>query len=137
MEQTFGSRLKEARLAAGLSVETLASRLGVHRNSVAGYEADQSQPNIAILPALAQSGIDWTYVSLGRPERELVADKFDWELLRAISDELKKYLQKEQRTLTDAQTFAVARNVYLQAVLRKAPTETKFNFDTLVTLIAA
>ena len=43
-EDTLGGRLSFARDAAGISVEVLADRLGVRRETVLAWESDRSEP---------------------------------------------------------------------------------------------
>ena len=50
---TFGEKLKEARLKAGLSQEELSQRLSVSRSAVAKWETDKGMPDVANLKALA------------------------------------------------------------------------------------
>jgi len=50
---TFGEKLKEARLKAGLSQEELAQRMSVSRSAVAKWETDKGMPDVANLKAIA------------------------------------------------------------------------------------
>ncbi|MBR6256439.1 MAG: helix-turn-helix transcriptional regulator [Lachnospiraceae bacterium] len=50
---TFGEKLKEARVKAGLSQEELSQRLSVSRSAVAKWETDRGMPDVANLKALA------------------------------------------------------------------------------------
>ncbi len=51
---TFGEKLKEARVKAGLSQEELAQRLSVSRSAVAKWETDKGMPDVANLKAVAK-----------------------------------------------------------------------------------
>ena len=51
---TFGEKLKNARLKAGLSQEQLSEKLHVSRSAVAKWETDKGMPDIANLKATAQ-----------------------------------------------------------------------------------
>lgn len=51
---TFGEKLKEARVKAGLSQEELSQRLSVSRSAVAKWETDKGMPDITNLKALSK-----------------------------------------------------------------------------------
>lgn len=51
---TLGEKIKEQRIAHGLSQETLAETMGVSRQAVTKWEADQSAPSSEKLIALAK-----------------------------------------------------------------------------------
>ena len=51
---TLGEKIKEQRTAHGLSQETLAETMGVSRQAVTKWEADQSAPSSEKLIALAK-----------------------------------------------------------------------------------
>ena len=51
---TLGEKIKEQRTAHGLSQETLAEQMGVSRQAVSKWEADQSAPSSEKLIALAK-----------------------------------------------------------------------------------
>ena len=50
--QDYGSVIRARRGALGLNQAQLASRLGVSRNTVAGWETGHSRPDLATLPSL-------------------------------------------------------------------------------------
>ena len=52
--QAFGTRLREARTAAGLSQEALAHQAGLHRTYVSSVE--RGERNIALLNIVALAG---------------------------------------------------------------------------------
>lgn len=54
MEQTLGKRIMQHRKGLGLTQEQLAERLGVTPQAVSKWENDQSCPDIATLPILAE-----------------------------------------------------------------------------------
>lgn len=54
MEQTMGKRIVENRKRLGLTQDQLAERLGVTAQAVSKWENDQSCPDIAMLPKLAE-----------------------------------------------------------------------------------
>ena len=58
---SFGKRLKELRVAAGLTQAQLAEKVGRHRESIAFLEADKNDPGWASVQALAAAlGVDCT-----------------------------------------------------------------------------
>lgn len=46
---TLGDRLTKARSTAGISVQEMADRLGVSRNTISNYEAERTRPPLAVL----------------------------------------------------------------------------------------
>ncbi len=54
LERRFGKRLKELRLARGLSQEELAFRVGVHRTYLGGIERGERNPSLRNLAAIAK-----------------------------------------------------------------------------------
>lgn len=54
MEQTLGKRIVSNRKALGLTQDQLAEKLGVTAQAVSKWENDQSCPDIAMLPRLAE-----------------------------------------------------------------------------------
>ena len=54
MEQTLGKRIVHHRKRLGLTQDQLAEKLGVTAQAVSKWENDQSCPDIATLPKLAQ-----------------------------------------------------------------------------------
>lgn len=54
MEQTLGKRIMEHRKRLGLTQDALAEKLGITAQAVSKWENDQSCPDIAMLPRLAE-----------------------------------------------------------------------------------
>lgn len=50
----FNDRLKEARIACGLTQEQLAQRIGVAKSTVTGYEKGNSEPNMLTVQKIMQ-----------------------------------------------------------------------------------
>ena len=60
---TFGERLRMIREKAGLSQEELAKKIGIHRNSIGGYERDVNEPSLFMLCCLADAlGVSTDYL---------------------------------------------------------------------------
>ena len=70
MEQTLGKRIMAHRKRLGMTQEQLAERLGVTPQAVSKWENDQSCPDIATLPVLADIFGISTDALLGREEKE-------------------------------------------------------------------
>lgn len=51
--QTFGERLQQARLRAGLSQSDCAHRCGITQRSLSRYETNRTEPSCSILLQLA------------------------------------------------------------------------------------
>lgn len=61
-QRFFGARLRQARKAAGLTQEALASRLGIKRSSYGLYEQGRNEPNVSVLALLScelNHSADW------------------------------------------------------------------------------
>jgi len=54
LERRFGKRLKELRLARGLSQEELAFKIGVHRTYLGGIERGERNPSLKNLASIAE-----------------------------------------------------------------------------------
>lgn len=70
----ISERLREERKRLGLSQGKFADLLGIHRNTQARYERGEREPDTAYLQAIAQAGVDVSYVfgpSKWTPEKKL------------------------------------------------------------------
>lgn len=74
---TFGDRLEAARIAAGLSMEELAQRLGVRDTTVTAWEADEWEPRgnrMQMLAGMLNISLMWLMtgkgMGLGAPNEE-------------------------------------------------------------------
>lgn len=74
MEQTLGSRITYHRKQLGMTQDKLAEQLGVTAQAVSKWENDQSCPDIAMLPRLADLFGITTDELLGRPQTEIVRE---------------------------------------------------------------
>ena len=54
MEQTMGKRIAAGRKSLGLTQDQIAEKLGVTAQAVSKWENDQSCPDIAMIPRLAE-----------------------------------------------------------------------------------
>lgn len=72
MEETLGKRIVTNRKRIGLTQDQLAEQLGVTAQAVSKWENDQSCPDIAILPKLAEIFGITTDALLGREESQPV-----------------------------------------------------------------
>ena len=54
IEKQFGKRLKELRLARGLSQEALAFKSGMHRTYLGGIERGERNPSLKNITAIAK-----------------------------------------------------------------------------------
>jgi DNA-binding XRE family transcriptional regulator len=65
--ERLGARLRELRLAAGLTQAELARRTGIHRPNIARVEAGRHTPSLETLARLANAiGVSTTYVLVSR-----------------------------------------------------------------------
>lgn len=82
---TLGEKIKEQRIAHGLSQETLAEAMGVSRQAVTKWEADQSVPSsekLILLAKLFHISLD-TLIGNEVTSREVPQDKKPNPILRA------------------------------------------------------
>lgn len=77
MTTTLGTRLRAARLEAGLSQAALSERTGIVQQAISRYESGTSTPSVDTLVRLADAlsvSLDW--LTGGRAgERERIADE--------------------------------------------------------------
>lgn len=55
IQEQFGKRVRELRLAKGLSQEELAFRAGVHRTYLGGIERGERNPSLKNITAIAEA----------------------------------------------------------------------------------
>ena len=55
IKEQFGERVRELRLAKGLSQEDLASRANVHRTYLGGIERGERNPSLKNIAAIAEA----------------------------------------------------------------------------------
>ena len=55
IQKQFGERVRELRLAKGLSQEELAFRAGVHRTYLGGIERGERNPSLKNIAAIAKA----------------------------------------------------------------------------------
>ena len=51
----FGEKLKELRVAAGMTQEQLATRSGTSKQNISRYELDERQPSLTMAKAIADA----------------------------------------------------------------------------------
>ena len=65
--EKLGARLRELRLAAGLTQAELARRTGIHRPNIARVEAGRHTPSLETLARIANAiGVSTTHVLVSR-----------------------------------------------------------------------
>lgn len=119
MSSTFGSRLIELRRKAGLSAERLAALLGLHRNSIVGYERDLKEPGIGIVSGLKETELDWVYLLTSQPLGEFVADHIQWNLIAEIWTSIEAKCGGRKKKLTTEQKLEVLKFVYRAEIGRR------------------
>ncbi len=86
-DDTFGGRLSFARDAAGITIESLANRLGVQDEAVLAWECDRSEPHPSLLLDLAGiCGVSPIWLMTGSGEGP--AEMSDERALEAVKIEL-------------------------------------------------
>lgn len=67
-EDTIGARIRQWRLALGLTQAELSSRLGVHIGVLKKYEQGINIPGGEVLAAIAKTGVNMTWLLTGEGE---------------------------------------------------------------------
>ncbi|EPR10122.1 helix-turn-helix domain-containing protein [Ruminiclostridium papyrosolvens] len=61
---TFATRLRNARLEKGFSMEELGNMVGLRKTTIWNYEHSERQPKISVAIELAKAlGVDWEYLA--------------------------------------------------------------------------
>lgn len=112
VKMTLGNRIAELRKEKGMTQEALANKLGVSNQAVSKWEANQSCPDIQLLPVIA----DLFEISLdslfGREEKTVVTENntqnLPWEddgKLRAVIYVGHSLIGKEECEIAEKITF--------------------------------
>jgi transcriptional regulator with XRE-family HTH domain len=89
----FGQRLREERKRLGLSQVKFAELAHVKRVSQSQYESEITAPTIRYLSAIAEAGVDISYLLFGKARSKFIAPGVERKLkVRALSL-LDKYVQ--------------------------------------------
>ncbi|HEY4697101.1 MAG: hypothetical protein A3J49_03275 [Gallionellales bacterium RIFCSPHIGHO2_02_FULL_57_16] len=90
---SIGSRLREERERIRLSQADFAEKSGVHRNTIARYEADKTQLGASFIDTMRAIGIDVDYVLFGIPNPDapvdcpfIQAQKFDLQYVFTLKN---------------------------------------------------
>lgn len=84
----FPDRMKEARLAAGMTQEKLAQAIGVAKSTYTGYEKGNSEPNILVQTKIMEVlGIDANFLFQDEVKRHKDSTASPWEMEHLV----KKY----------------------------------------------
>lgn len=107
-DDTLGGRLSFARDAAGISVESMAERIGVRRETVLAWESDRSEPRpsrlVRIAGVLGVSPL-WLMTGSGEgpgegsDERALEAVKIELGRLQSAHQEIGRLIETTARQL--------------------------------------
>lgn len=82
----LGDRIREERLSLGLTQESFAKQLGIHRKTQGNYESGAREPDAAYLAAASKAGVDIGYVLRG--ERASLTHQSLVHLVNVIFDAL-------------------------------------------------
>lgn len=86
---TLGGRIWRARDALGLSLEELASRIGLPEEAVSGWERDHAEPDTKALFMLAgvlSVSPSWLIAGIGEAPAEPASDELLHPLLRQLQE---------------------------------------------------
>lgn len=86
---TLGGRIWRARDALGLSLEELASRIGLPEETVSGWERDHAEPDTKALFMLAgvlSVSPSWLIAGIGEAPAEPASDELLHPLLRQLQE---------------------------------------------------
>jgi Zn-dependent peptidase ImmA (M78 family)/transcriptional regulator with XRE-family HTH domain len=99
---TLGARLREQRLALGLTVHQLAQRLGVNRNTITNYESDKTEPSVHDLVRLAATlGCDLVDLLPGMPRAQVPRFAFRAHKVLSTDPHIKATARKYLRAYMD------------------------------------
>ncbi|MBM7047881.1 MULTISPECIES: helix-turn-helix domain-containing protein [Rhizobium] len=107
-DDTLGGRLSMARDAAGISLETLASQLGVSEETMLAWESDRSEPKpSALVKMSALFGVSPAWLMTGTgdgpgedsDERALEAVRNELSRLRAAHEEIGRLIDTTTRQI--------------------------------------
>ncbi|MDE1996240.1 MAG: helix-turn-helix domain-containing protein [Rhizobiaceae bacterium] len=119
-DDTLGGRLSMARDAAVISVESLASQLGVGRETVLAWESDRSEPQPSILVKMAAMfsvSPNWLMTGAGdgpgegSDERALEAVRLELSRLRSAHEEIGRLIETTTRQIEKLDHQVRLRNV--------------------------
>lgn len=136
-EDTIGSRLRQWRIALGLTQAQLAERLGVHIGVLKKYEQGLNVPGGEALAAIARTGVDMRWLLTGEGEMlpKTAPDKAFDEVpyarrLEKIGLLLAGMTEQEAAAFLD-EMFARAQSAAEAAELRRALLEMRAELDRL------
>ncbi len=109
---SLGSRLREARQAAGLSQEAFAETLGVARATLGAYEADRNEPGLSLFGKLNSAGHDAVYVTVGMRSPTFAAANVDWPLAIEMAAVVSAWAQRRERIPTLEEQAAILQAAY-------------------------
>ena len=111
---TFGERLKELRLAAGMTQDELAEKTGIKKQSISRYENSEREPNIRTAKRIADAlGVTLESMSTEKPgvDPETMAEKITaasprhqeliQQILDAPEDQVEAFLLLMRRPPSD------------------------------------
>jgi transcriptional regulator with XRE-family HTH domain len=104
MALTPGMLIREARRAAGLSQQALASRLGTTQSTIAGLESDRSSPRLATLERAVRA-CGQELVLATRPSRSNIDETLVAARLRLPPGER---IKSFERSYADVRELALA-----------------------------
>lgn len=107
---SIAERLRAERNKLGLSQTEFAAIAGVKRNAQMNYENGTRVPDVAYMAALANNGVDVTFVITGRVtassldiERELMCLSDAWQAIdEALANAKKTMASDKKRQVADA-----------------------------------
>jgi Zn-dependent peptidase ImmA (M78 family)/DNA-binding XRE family transcriptional regulator len=103
---TVGERLREQRLALGLTVHQLAQRLGVNRNTISNYESGKTEPGVNDVVRLATTlGCDLTDLLPGMPRAQVPRFAFRAHKVLSTDPQIKATARKYLRAYMDIEAI--------------------------------
>lgn len=121
---TVAQRIRQARERAGLTQVQLAERLGVHGNTISGWERGTQEPRGHLLLKLsAQLRVTPFWLQGGKEEP---IEPTNRDLLLAIVDEVDRYLEKEKIELPGRKKYSICFLIH-DELLKSGTTEISQN----------
>jgi transcriptional regulator with XRE-family HTH domain len=106
----FGYFLKTERIRLKLNQSEFAALGGVSKATQVAYEADATEPQLAYLWRLAEAGVDFAWVLIGRRG----AKGPQWDLLFEIRDLVEVWAQERSTPPPQEQKDRLLRSLYNQ-----------------------
>jgi glutamate/tyrosine decarboxylase-like PLP-dependent enzyme/DNA-binding XRE family transcriptional regulator len=136
--EELGRRVRQERLARGLTLEELAAASGVSRSMLSEVERDSRMPTVAVLDRIA-TGLGTSIARLLRDELPQGDQPFDWtvEELRAVGQQVVEIAAQHLGGMRERPVFAPVPGPVVDAFATEALPETGASVERVLEEFAA